>query len=77
MTMTLAGSVSVSESSLSLTVVFDKISTLPRDFGSSIYSDGVMTQHGTRLYVQMFIGGNTVETKDHCSVYLISTDAVK
>ena len=75
--MTLAGSVSVSESSLSLTVVFDKISTLPRDVGSSIYSDGVMTQHGTRLYVQIFIGGNKVETKDHCSIILNSTDAVK
>jgi len=75
--MTLAGSVSVSESSLSLTVVFDKISTLPRDVGSSIFSDGVMTQHGTRLYVQIFIGGNKVETKDHCSIILNSTDAVK
>ena len=67
----------VAESSFALTVVFDKISTLPRGDGTSVDSDRVMVQHGTSFYLQMFIDGNTAEQKYHCSLYLISTDAVK
>ena len=75
--MTEAGSVSISDSSFALTVVFNKISTLPRDVGRFVYSDRVMTQHGTSLFLKMFIGGQSVEAKDHCSLFLFTTDAVK
>ena len=75
--MTEAGSVSVSDSSFALTVVFNKISTLPRDVGRFVYSDRVMTQHGTSLFLTMYIGGDRVEEKEHCSLFLKTTDAVK
>ena len=75
--MAATGSVSVSESSFVLTVVFDKISTLTRDVGASVESERVMIQHGTRLYVQLFIGGESEAEKDHCSIFLSSTDALK
>jgi hypothetical protein len=77
MTVTVPGSVSVSESFFALTVVFDKISILPKDVGSSVESERFMTQHGTSLCVNMYIGGQKMENKDHCSLYLYSTDAVK
>ena len=70
MTVTVPGSVSVSESFFALTVVFDKISILPKDVGSSVESERFMTQHGTSLYVNMYIGGQKMENKDHCSLYL-------
>lgn len=49
MNVTLAGSVSVSELSFVLTVVFDKISTLPTDVGSFVESERFMTQQGVNL----------------------------
>ena len=76
MNVTLAGSVSVSELSFKLTVVFDKISILPRDVGCFAESERFMTHHGTSLYVKMYIGGHTVEEEDYCSLFLHSTDAV-
>ena len=72
----MTSTVSVSESSFVLTVVFDKISILPRDVGSFVESERFMTQHGTSLYVEMYIGGHTVEEEDYCSLFLHSTDAV-
>jgi hypothetical protein len=77
MNVTLAGSVSVSELSFKLTVVFDKMSTLPRDAGSFVESERFMTQHGTSLYVRMYIGGNQMVNTDHCSLYLNFTGSVK
>ena len=73
----MSSTVSVSESSFVLTVVFDKISTLSRDVGCLVESERFMTQHGTSLYVKMCIGGHTVKEKDYCSLFLNSTDTVK
>ena len=73
----MSSTVSVSESSFVLTVVFDKISILPRDVGSSVESERFMTQQGVNLYVKMYIDGHTVEEEDYCSLFLHSTDAVK
>jgi hypothetical protein len=36
-----------------------------------------MTQHGTSLYVNMYIGGYTVEEEDYCSLGLYSMGSVK
>jgi hypothetical protein len=60
----MTSTVSVSESSFVLTVVFDKISTLPRDVGCFVESERFMTQHGTSLHVEMYIGGESVKEKD-------------
>jgi len=77
MNVTLAGSVSVLESSFALTVVFDKISTLPRDVGSSVDSERFMTQQAVNLHVRMYIGGESAEEKDYCSLVLFSTGSKK
>lgn len=73
----MTSTVAVSESYFVLTVVFHKISTLPRDVDSFVESERFMTQHGTSLYVRMFISEECVEVNDYCNVYLNSTGAVK
>jgi hypothetical protein len=58
------------------TVVFKKISTSSREIGISVTSE-TFKHEDTSWKVNMFIGGETEQSKNHCSIYLYSSSALK
>jgi speckle-type POZ protein len=58
------------------TAVFKKISTLSREIGKSVTSE-TFKHEDTSWKVKMYIDGTSEQSKNHCSIYLVSSSAVK
>ena len=58
------------------TAVFKKISNLSREIGISVTSE-TFKHEDTSWKVKMYIVGKSKEDQNHCSIYLVSSSAVK